>query len=49
MDGPARLMWTTLRHWRQETGVLIHPWEKRALMRLDRILLDPESEPEEDA
>lgn len=42
MNGLAPLTWTTLRHWREETGTTVRPDEARALMRLDAILLHPD-------
>lgn len=41
--GLAPLSWTTFKHWREETGNVVHPWEKRALMDLDAVLLNPGS------
>lgn len=32
--GQAPLSWTTLRHWREQTGVRLSPWEARLLRRL---------------
>jgi hypothetical protein len=42
MNGFVPLTWTTLRHWRAETGTIVRPAEARALMRFDAILLHPD-------
>jgi hypothetical protein len=46
--GLAPLSWTQLNAWIEATGNIVHPWEKRALMELDAVLLNPGSLDEKD-